>query len=226
MITIHASGSQGNLVQMDNLLIDPGLPVAKIKKALNYKLSSMVGCLVSHEHMDHAKGAAEVMRAGVDVYCGEETAHALGLTGHRVHAVRHGQPFAVETWTVVPFDLSHDTPCLGFLIGREGAKILFVGDTNYIRPKFGPGLTHIVMNTNYDVDILREQVDLGYINAPLAARIVKNHLSLQTAEKFMGTLDLSQCLEIHLCHRSLSHGDPESFRKRIERRTGRPVYVY
>lgn len=50
----HYSGSAGNLYQIKSeagqLLIDPGVPINKIKKALRYKAHAIRACLVSHEH--------------------------------------------------------------------------------------------------------------------------------------------------------------------------------
>jgi phosphoribosyl 1,2-cyclic phosphodiesterase len=50
-----ASGSGGNCYKIDDgkssLLIEAGLPIKKIKQGLNYKLSEIEGCLISHEHL-------------------------------------------------------------------------------------------------------------------------------------------------------------------------------
>ena len=63
--TVKYTGSSGNLYTLTDgdteILIDPGIPIRKIKKALNFKLSGYAGALCSHEHMDHVKGAAKVM---------------------------------------------------------------------------------------------------------------------------------------------------------------------
>lgn len=50
----HYSSSTGNLYQIKSeagqLLIDPGIPIAKIKKALRFKVGAIQACLVSHHH--------------------------------------------------------------------------------------------------------------------------------------------------------------------------------
>jgi phosphoribosyl 1,2-cyclic phosphodiesterase len=50
-----ASGSAGNCYYITDgrspLLIEAGIPIKKIKQGLNYKLSEIEGCLISHEHL-------------------------------------------------------------------------------------------------------------------------------------------------------------------------------
>jgi phosphoribosyl 1,2-cyclic phosphodiesterase len=50
-----ASGSSGNAYHISdgkaNVLIECGIPIAKIKQGLNYRLSEVEGVLISHEHL-------------------------------------------------------------------------------------------------------------------------------------------------------------------------------
>jgi phosphoribosyl 1,2-cyclic phosphodiesterase len=54
-INILATGSKGNLYTINNdrdkLLIECGVPIKKINKALNYKLGDYAGALISHQHL-------------------------------------------------------------------------------------------------------------------------------------------------------------------------------
>ncbi len=38
-----------------------------IRKALDFKVAGLAGCLVSHEHKDHCRAVPDLIRAGVDV---------------------------------------------------------------------------------------------------------------------------------------------------------------
>ena len=53
--TVYTSGSAGNLYKLDDgkseILIEAGLPIKKIRKKLEFKLSEVAGCLISHEHL-------------------------------------------------------------------------------------------------------------------------------------------------------------------------------
>lgn len=54
-INIFHSGSKGNLISINNgkdqLILDAGVPIKKINKALNYKLGDYAGALISHQHL-------------------------------------------------------------------------------------------------------------------------------------------------------------------------------
>lgn len=54
-ITVHYSGSSGNLYAIDDgktkILIEAGVVIKKIKEALRFRLSEIEGVLISHEHL-------------------------------------------------------------------------------------------------------------------------------------------------------------------------------
>lgn len=70
-LIVLGSNSQGNcylLVGRDEvLIIEAGIKFAEVKKALNYDISKIVGCLISHEHNDHAGYYMEYLRFGFPV---------------------------------------------------------------------------------------------------------------------------------------------------------------
>lgn len=53
-LTVLGSGSSGNcyLVECDNeiLILDCGISLKEVKKTLNFDLSKIVGCVISHSH--------------------------------------------------------------------------------------------------------------------------------------------------------------------------------
>jgi phosphoribosyl 1,2-cyclic phosphodiesterase len=199
------------------------VPLKKIKQATNYGLSNISGCLLSHEHGDHAKAAKDIMAAGVDLYCSAGTAKALGLHGHRLHILKAGQQVHIPDtdWTVLPFEAIHDAEePLGFLIGKRGERLLFATDTNYIPYRFR-GLTHVMLGVDYDRDMLMTpENDRGR-----QIRTLNSHMSLQTARKFFEANDMSRVQEIYLLHLSDTNSDALAFRRDIERITGRPVTI-
>jgi phosphoribosyl 1,2-cyclic phosphodiesterase len=217
----YYSGSAGNLYQVDDLLLEAGVPIRKIKQALGYKLSDITACLVTHEHMDHARGARDVMAAGVDLYCSGGTAEALGLNSHRLHTISTAGPFTVGHWVVLPFLAIHDAAePLNFLISNGRDKLLFSTDTNYIPYKFR-GLTHIMLGVDYDKDILMSPEG----DASHQIRTLQSHMSLQTAQKFFAVNDMSQVEAIYLLHLSNTNSDARRFKEEIQKLTGRPVTI-
>ncbi len=231
MIEIRAlaSSSAGNAYLVTDgrspLLLDCGLSIRELKRATGYRLTGLAGCLITHEHMDHAKAAADLMRAGVDCYMSRGTAEELGLTGHRVRVVKTLEQFSIGPWAVLPFETVHDAAePLGFLLATRGAKLLYLTDSAYCKYRFR-GLTHILIECNHAADILQANVESGAVPVAMKRRVMRNHMSLPTVKGFLKANDLSRVQEIHLIHLSDGNSDAERFKNEIQALTGKPVYV-
>ncbi|MCR6116601.1 MBL fold metallo-hydrolase, partial [Salipaludibacillus agaradhaerens] len=185
-----ASGSKGNCYHITDgstaLLIEAGISFKEIQRKLDFQTSTIAGCLVSHEHQDHCKAVSDVMRAGINVYMSEGTASEINATGHRVQLVKSKQSFRLGTWTVLPFDVQHDvSEPLGFLLANQaGEKLLFASDTYYIKYKF-KGLTHLLLECNYSLDILNENISSGRIHKAMKKRLLRSHFSLENVKEFL-----------------------------------------
>lgn len=166
------------------------------------------------------------MKAGIDVYASQGTIEATGATGHRIKPIKALEPFTIGTWTVLPFDTQHDAKePLGFLLANSaGDKLLFATDTFYVRYKF-KGLTHIMLECNYALDILKENVREGLVDEKLKNRLLSSHFSLENVKGFLKANNLSKVEEIHLIHLSDNNSDAERFKREIRELTGKVVYV-
>lgn len=232
MITISplASGSKGNCYCISDgktpLLLECGIGIQRIRWGLNFKLSSIAGVLISHEHKDHCKAVLDVMWAGIDCYMSLGTAAALGVSSHRIKFVRPREQFKVGTWTVLPFETQHDAAePIGFLMASQtGDKLLYLTDTAYCRYRFN-GLTHIMVECNHCLDILRENVANGIIPADLKNRIIRTHFGLDNVKDFLRANDLTRVQEIWLIHLSNDNSDAARFKREIQELTGKPVYI-
>lgn len=228
-IQVIASGSRGNCYRVDDgktpLLLEAGISLKSIKEALGFKTSDIAGCLISHEHGDHAKAATDVAKAGIDCYLSAGTAEALGLTGHRAHIVKALERFQVGTWTVLPFDAVHDAAePLGFLLATGAEKLLFATDTAYIKYRFN-GLTHIMIECNYDLPLLKESVAAGLVDREVKRRTLRSHMNLQSLKELLRANDLSRVQEIILLHLSDNNSDSERFKREIQELTGKVVRI-
>jgi len=220
----HYSGSTGNLYQVigdtGQLLIDPGVPIKKIKKALGFKVSDVSACLLTHGHQDHAQAISDVVKMGIDSYLTNETAKHEKISGHRVHIIKPFTQFSVAGFTILPFPTAHDCPgSVGFLIANGPDKLVFATDTFYLRPVF-TGLTIIAVECNWSKETLAPG-----LNAAVRKRLYTSHFSLENVIKFLKANDLSKVREIHLLHGSRDNADPDYFRSEIEKLTGKPVYI-
>jgi phosphoribosyl 1,2-cyclic phosphodiesterase len=228
--TPFASGSSGNCYRITDgrtpLLLECGIPYKKIQKGMNFRLSQIAGCLVTHEHKDHCKAAQDIMMAGVDVYASWGTFNALHLGGHRSNVVGSLKQFTVGTWTILPFDIQHDAAePLGFLLANQaGEKVLYITDSYYCRYRF-QGLTHIMIETNYSLDILNGNVEAGNIPPEMKKRVMRSHMSLETAKEFLKANDLSKVEQIWLIHLSDGNSDAERFKREVQELTGKPTYI-
>lgn len=228
-VTTLASSSRGNAYYITNgitpLLLECGISWKQIRQMLNFKTSEIAACLVSHSHKDHCAAAADVAKAGIDIYATQETLDTLA-PHHRLKVIRPLEQFKVASWTVLPFPTEHDCPgSVGYLLASTtGEKLLFATDTFYLRYTF-TGLNVIMVECNYAADILATNVAAGRIPAELKKRLLRSHFELSNVKRFLQANDLSQVQEIWLLHCSLSNSDTERFKTEVRQITGKPTYV-
>lgn len=208
------------------LLLDAGLPFRKIQKAAGFQLSTIQGALITHAHGDHCASVLPLTHAGIDVYASAETLEQLEGVRHRLHAVESKQPFQVGNWQIMPFETVHDSPgSLGFIIAHPGGeRLLYLTDTAYSKYRFD-GLTHICIECNFALDIIRQGTAAGQICGRRYSRTISNHMSLERLIDMLRANDLSKVEEIWLLHLSDANSDEERFADEVRRATGKPVYV-
>lgn len=224
------SSSSGNCYHVTDghteLLIEAGIRFSDIRKALGFRVSRLAGVLITHEHLDHSRAAADLAKAGIDIYASAGTIAARGLKGHRVKPIEPKKQFAIGTWTIMPFDVEHDAEQpLGFLLANQaGEKLVFITDSYYCRYTFS-GLTHIAVECNYSLRILDDNIAAGRVHPAMRRRLMRSHFSLENVMDFLRANDLSRVEEIHLLHLSDNNSDEAYFRRRVQEVSGKPVYV-
>lgn len=228
---VFASGSAGNLYRVTAeghapLLIEAGLPYRRIQRLTNFQLPDYAGCLVSHAHGDHARAVDELLAQTVPVYTGRETAEAVIPDGHHnLYTLTPGEETQIGDWTVLPFELVHDVPNLGFLIvSKMGEKLLYITDSAYSPFRF-EDITIAAVEANYSRGILDRMVDEGRLNAYQAARTVRNHMSIEHAAQLLLGLAGPTLREVHLLHLSNGNSHAAEFKAQIARIVGVPVHV-
>jgi len=153
------------------------------------------------------------------------TADALHIKSHRLHIIKAESQFEIGAWTILPFKTIHDAAePLGFLMACGNARMLYVTDTQYISHRF-KGLTHILVECNYSMEIVRRLKATGQLDSELWRRIINSHMSLETLVGFLKANDLSHVQEIWLLHLSNNNSDANLFKKTIREITGVPVYI-
>ncbi|MFF5816390.1 MBL fold metallo-hydrolase [Lysinibacillus capsici] len=225
-----ATGSKGNCYHITDgstpLLLECGISFKQIQQGVNFETANLGGVFVTHEHKDHCKGVESVLNRGIDVYMSQGTREALLLDHHRIKTVISKEQFRVGTWTILPFDVQHDVnEPLGFLLQSDnGSKLLFATDTYYVKYRF-KGLTHIMIECNYDQQTLDENVDSGRIHPAMKKRVMRSHFSLENLLEFFKANDLSKVEEIHLLHLSDGNSNIERIFKAVARATGKMIFI-
>lgn len=230
-LMILGSSSKGNCYLLigkeETLIIEAGINIKEVKKALEFDLKSVVGCLITHEHGDHSKYIKEYIDAGIDIYASKGTFDALKIESHhRLKTVISENKYNIKGFTIMPFDTKHDCiEPLGYLIRHnEIGTILFATDTYYLEYKFS-GLNHVLIECNYSLDILNKNVEKGYIHPIQKKRVMRSHFGLENVKEFLRVNDLSHVYNIILLHLSDSNSNAKKFKKQIYKLTNRKVFI-
>lgn len=224
------SRSSGNSYALiaDNgeiLAIEAGCKFLDFKKMIDWKISNVVGCIVSHEHGDHAQYIKDFMQSGIPVYTAFETQTALEvITGERTIAIPPRTVRKIGSFSVTPFNVPHDTEieCYGYLIKHEEmGQLLFLTDLEYCKYNFSKlNIEHIMVESNYDMELVDR-------DEPNYEHRLRGHMSLDTALKFISTNDNPALRNVVLIHLSDKSADSALFKQKTEEtvKYGSDVYV-
>lgn len=230
ILHVIGSSSRGNSYLLSStkstLILECGVRLIDIKKALNYDFSLVAGCLITHCHGDHSKSAKDVAAAGIDIYSSKGTFDALNLSGHRFHTLEAKKKFTIGEFAIMPFTVKHDAPePFGFLISHpESGNILFVTDSYFIPYNF-PGLNQIICEVNYDEEILDGNVFKGRLPEAVKNRVLRSHMEMDTFKHYLSITDLSGVHNIVMIHLSDGNSDAKRFVSDIVGLTGKTVHA-
>jgi len=225
----YYSSSMGNLYTVTaangkRLLIECGVPWAKLEKALGFNLRGIEACLLTHEHNDHSKAFKNVMQAGINIFASAGTWEALsnGLqrVWRRARIVANESIVHTESFDILAFKVVHDAAePLGYVVREKATEelLLFVTDTALLEQRFIYQFSIIAIGCSYDNDILAERVERNEINETLAKRLLTSHPEKSWVIRYLKDYcDLSKCREIILLHCSGENLDRQAACKEIE----------
>lgn len=228
---IIGSSSKGNGYVLQNdteaLVIECGVSLLEVKKAVGFNLKKIVGVLVSHEHGDHSKYAQLFLYSRIPVYMSAGTNRSLTIKGSFFpFLIESGVKKQLGNFTVLPFDVKHDAAePIGFLIHHpECGNVLFATDTFYLPYNF-TGLNNIMIEANYRKDLLEANIKAGRIPPALRDRTLQSHMSLDTCIEALQANDLSKVNNIVLIHLSDGNSNSQEFKDEVRRVTGKTVHI-
>lgn len=224
ILKVVGTGSSGNCYVLQDvdkyLILDAGVNYQKILSAIHYDTRNVLGCLVTHEHLDHSCAVSRLTRYGIDCYGTPGTASAVpGVCGGGCNKDRIR---TLGQFLVKEIPVNHDAaePC-GFLIfnQRTGERMLYATDTYYLLNRF-PNIHYWLIECNYCDDLLTLDT-----NPALSQRLLTSHMSLDSLCKLFEANDLHDCRQIVLCHTSQERGDPERMVSTIHNLTHKPTFM-
>ncbi|MCB2308862.1 MBL fold metallo-hydrolase [Clostridium estertheticum] len=229
LIKVLASGSSGNcyIIQTgeEKIVLECGIDYKSILKGLNYSIKGVVGCLISHKHLDHCKSHKKIFENLPKVIAPLEVLEKFDyMSSSKKVIAENKESIHIGNFIVMPFNCQHTnsdgSECenLGYFIHHKMiGRILFVTDTYYLKYKF-KNVDHILIECNYSEDTIQAL-------EPHEQRVFKSHMSLEILKETLKTWDLFSTRTITLIHLSRNNGEPKRFKKEIEQLTGIPTYI-
>ena len=218
------SGSSGNCLYLEDghtkLLIDAGVSGKKIEenlKKINFNPDELTALLLSHDHIDHTKGAGVLSRRyDIPVYANDGTwqiaSKCLGKIAPKNKIIfTSNEELIIDGLSVMPFSISHDAgEPVGFAITNGKNKISIMTDTGETNDKM---MMHLedsdlaIIESNHDEEMLK----VGPYPYSLKRRILsgKGHLSNDTAAKTILELVQKGLRRVLLAHLSEENNFPE-----------------
>jgi len=229
-MTCLGSGSAGNCYLFEAsdgvLMVEAGIRFVEVKKALRFKISGIVGCLISHEHKDHSKSLKDVIGCGIRVLALEDVFQSQGIANRAFcKSIEPMHGYKVGGFKVFAFPVAHDVPCVGFVIEHEEmGKLLFVTDTMMLEYRV-PKLNHVMLEANYADDILQYNIDNGIVPFAMRDRLLHSHMELETAKDVIRANDMAEVNEVILIHLSGNNSDSGRFKREICEVSGKPTHI-
>jgi phosphoribosyl 1,2-cyclic phosphodiesterase len=226
---VLGSGSSGNATLVEGagtrVLIDAGLgprSLAERLRKIDIDPASLSALILSHEHNDHALGAAAFSRRfRVPIYGSHGTRAALNATAREAEsfeAFRSGEAFHIGALAVTAPPVPHDAvDPVAFLVSCAGRALGHATDLGHLPDDLARslGACHaLVLEANYDPAMLRAgpypwalkqriASPRGHASNVEVARFVRNHLG-------------SECTALVLAHLSASNNHPDVARLALE----------
>lgn len=231
VLKVLGSSSKGNCYILENnheaLIIEAGISFSRVRSAMSLHISKVVGCLISHEHGDHSKHMVKYAKSGINILASKRVFEAKPMEHFRKMGIiiEPGEEYVLGEFSVVPFNVDHDVPCLGFVISHpDSGLIAFITDSCSCDQVFGK-LDHVIIECNYARDILDANIIAGKVRYSQGNRIRLTHMELENCKRTLMCNDISSVRNIVLVHLSNDNSDAERFRNEIQELTGKNVVI-
>lgn len=225
------SGSSGNCAYVGyrgrGILIDAGIHVSHVTAELrrhSIDLHDVEGIILTHDHGDHTRYAYTILRLNrhMRLWC---TPRAFNGILHRHSVSRRIRdyhvpiykeiPFRAGGFIVTPFEVMHDgSDNVGFSISHPdappGFNMAVATDLGCISPRaefYLRQARHLMLESNYDAEMLRRGPYPEYLKARIAAD--NGHLDNAVTAAYLRSVWSPALRSVFLCHLSHDNNSPD-----------------
>jgi len=219
-----ASGSKGNCHAISDeeriLLIDVGISLLQIRNRLQHcgwHPSQVQGVAITHEHSDHINAVPVILkRTDWPILATPDTLKAIEITKNieipksRWIPLSAGQATNWEGWMIHPFAVPHDAiDPIAYRIEAAGIKLAVMTDLGYpttLALDYGKDLDFLVMESNHDIEMLREGPYPPHLKARILSRV--GHLSNDACAELLSHIASPALKHVVLAHLSEQNNAP------------------
>lgn len=228
-LSVLGSSSKGNCYILENrdeaLIIEVGISIKDLKKSLNFNISKVVGCLVTHQHNDHSKYIKNIVEMGIYTLALKEVWESKQINSPYAINITMGKGYKFGNFKVIPFNACHDVACVGYIVDHsEIGRLFFLTDSYMCEYKI-PKMNHILIECNYSDKELSKAIFEGRTLPSQKERLLTSHMELSNCINMLNANDLNNVSEIMLIHLSENNSNENYFLSEVERATGKIVYI-
>ena len=219
-----SSGSSGNCYYLGNdfngILIDAGISATLIRKFLknmDISMQTIMGVLVTHNHIDHIKGLEVLTRKNsIPVF----TTHKIWksiltsqkkISGDRIREISLQRKFHLAGFEIEAFQVCHDaTETIGFHICAGDKSMTIATDLGHVCQTAAPYIKKanlLVIESNYDEAMLVNGRYPHYLKARIQSDY--GHLGNHQTSVFLADIINDNLSHICLAHLSKNNNTPE-----------------
>lgn len=228
--SVLASGSKGNSIYLAServrLLIDAGLSAREIERRLlsiGVSTRDLDGVVLTHEHIDHSRGAGSLSRRyKLPVYLNERThAHlpaTVGILKEKEEFVP-GRTYCIGDIFIHPFAISHDAADpVGFTFVNGSVKVgvcTDLGRATSLVHRHLEQCSVLILEANHDVDMLHNGPYPWSVKQRIRSRM--GHLSNEQSVEVVSRVFSDTLRQVVLAHLSETNNCAEVVQKTFNR---------
>lgn len=226
-LSCAGSSSSGNCwILTDNageiLLLDVGVSEMEIKKAVDFKVSNIVGACATHSHADHSKSVKDCIKMGIKVatpYSGHIQIQKYCFGRYEIKAFALDD-VACEKWQHTNSDGS-ECPIYGFFVTHPelSSPLIYATDSKLIKWCFAkqhPGT--IILGVDYQEDRLSKE-------SYKTTHILQGHMSIDCCCDFLKANKTNSLRNVIIGHLSEDGADEQYFIDRVKEVVSCDIYM-